>query len=280
MHGTDVKESHASSSAGPAVEAPAVEPSAEAGTTPAPVLKTWLSIKELHSLLRELGAPIYGTKDVLFRRLCEYEQIAARKKKKEDEYLESRRKELAVATEQVTPKILPGPIQPSEVERQHHMVNHLPLAPWCELCVMGRGKDDPHLRCDFSEKGEQRPVITLDFAFVRTTSASGETEQQYATTLVAVDADLFFVKVIGKETTDHSATQLIKFYEGFFHKHVRLRCDGEPATVALANNVKNMAGDFVKFETTPKHSSASNPAVRAIQAVEEQSRTIRADCQQ
>ena len=35
MDGTDVKEPHSSSSSGPAVE-----PSAEAGTTPAPVLKT------------------------------------------------------------------------------------------------------------------------------------------------------------------------------------------------------------------------------------------------
>ena len=224
--------------------------------------------------------PIYGAKDVLFRRLCEKEQIAAKKKKKEEEYLESRRKELAVATAPVTPKILLGPIQPSEVVREHHMVDHLPPAPWCELCVMGRGKDDPHLRCDLGEKGEQLPVIAFDFAFVKTTSASGETEQKYATTLVAVDADLFFVKVIlllGKETTDYSATGLIKFIEGFFHKHVRLRCDGEP--VALANKMKNMAGDLVKFETTPKHSSASNPAERAIQAVEEQSWTIRADCQ-
>ena len=75
MEGVDIKESHASSSAGPAVET-----SDEAGTTPALVLKTWSSIKELHSRIRELGAPIYGTKDVLFRRLCEYEQIAARKK--------------------------------------------------------------------------------------------------------------------------------------------------------------------------------------------------------
>ena len=79
MDVTDIKESHASSSAGPAVE-----PSAEAGTTPAPVLITWSSIRELHSRLRELGAPIYGTKDVLFRRLCEYEQIAARKKKEDE----------------------------------------------------------------------------------------------------------------------------------------------------------------------------------------------------
>ena len=39
MDGVDVKESHSSSSSGPAVEATAVEPAAEAGTTPAPVLK-------------------------------------------------------------------------------------------------------------------------------------------------------------------------------------------------------------------------------------------------
>ena len=147
---------------------------------------------------------------------------------------------------------------------------------------MGRGKDDPHLRGDLREKGEQLPVIASDFAFVKTTSASRETEQKYATTLVAVDADLFFVKAIfllGKETTDYSATGLIEFIEGFFHKHVRLRCDGEPATVALANKVKNLAGDLVNFDTTPKHSSASNPAERAMHAVEEQVRTIRADCQ-
>ena len=49
--------------------------------------------------------------------------------------------------------------------------------------------------------------------------------------------------------------------------------------MALANKVTNMAGDLVKFETTPKHSSASNTAERAIQAVDEHSRAIRADCQ-
>ena len=136
MEGVGINESHASSSADPAVEL-----SAEVTSTPEAVFKTWSSITELHSWLRELGAPIYGTKDVLFRRLCEYEQIAARKKR-EEEYLETRRKELPVATEPVTPKILPGPIQPSEVEREHHTVKHLPPAPWCELCVMGRGKDD------------------------------------------------------------------------------------------------------------------------------------------
>ena len=36
------------------------------GATPAPELKTWSSIKELHSPLRELGASFCGTKVVLF----------------------------------------------------------------------------------------------------------------------------------------------------------------------------------------------------------------------
>ena len=55
-----------------------------------------------------------------------------------------------------------------------------------------RGKDDPHLRSDLREQGEQLLVIAFDFGFVKTTSACGETGQKYATTLVAVDADLLF----------------------------------------------------------------------------------------
>ena len=181
----NVKQSHASSSAG-SISWRAISWSTDGTCTCA---KNVVNHQRVTSNLRELGAPIYGTTVVLFRRLCEYEQVAARKKK-EEEYLENKRK---VATQPVTRKILTGPAQPSEVERQHHMVNHLPPAPWCELCVMGRGKDDPRLRSDLREQREQLPVIAFDFGFVKTTSASGETRQKYATTLVAVDADLFFL---------------------------------------------------------------------------------------
>ena len=90
--------------------------------------------------------------------------------------------------------------------------------------------------------------------------------------LVAVEVDMLFVKVIpvlGKKTTDEFAIGLIELFVSFFHKHEQLMFDGEPATVALTNS-ENMARDLVKFKTTPKHSSASNLAVRGIQAVEEQ----------
>ena len=52
----------------------------------------------------------------------------------------------------------------------------------------------------------------FDFGFVKTTSAGGERAQKSAATLVAVDADLFFVKfvpMLGKETTDYSFSGLI-----------------------------------------------------------------------
>ena len=62
MEDVSVKESQASWSA-----ESAVEPSAGVPTTPAPVVRTWSTIKELHSWLRELGAPSYGTKDVIFQ---------------------------------------------------------------------------------------------------------------------------------------------------------------------------------------------------------------------
>ena len=46
--------------------------------TTAPVLKSWSSMKELHARLRELGAPIYGTKAVLFWELCDWEHKTAK----------------------------------------------------------------------------------------------------------------------------------------------------------------------------------------------------------
>ena len=61
MTAWDDQDLHASSSSEPVPE-----------VTTAQMLKSWSSIKELHARLRELGAPIYGTKDVLFRRLCEW----------------------------------------------------------------------------------------------------------------------------------------------------------------------------------------------------------------
>ena len=66
----DDHELHASSSSEPMPD-----------VTTAPVLKSWSSVEELQARLRELGAPIHGTKNVLSRRLCEWEQNADRRRR-------------------------------------------------------------------------------------------------------------------------------------------------------------------------------------------------------
>ncbi len=36
------------------------------------------------------------------------------------------------------------PTEPSAAERASHMLTHCPVAPWCEVCIAGRGVSDPH----------------------------------------------------------------------------------------------------------------------------------------
>ena len=76
MDGVDIKDSYASLSADP------VEASAEAGTTPAPVLKTLSSIEELHSRLRELGPRFAGRRTCSFDGCANLNRLQPRKRRK------------------------------------------------------------------------------------------------------------------------------------------------------------------------------------------------------
>ena len=50
-------------------------------------------------------------------------------------------------TDPVAPPMSVGrrqPNEPTETERLAHNRTHIPFADWCESCVRGRGRDDPH----------------------------------------------------------------------------------------------------------------------------------------
>ena len=50
-------------------------------------------------------------------------------------------------TDPVAPPMSVGrrqPNEPTEAERLAHNRTHIPFADWCESCVRGRGRDDPH----------------------------------------------------------------------------------------------------------------------------------------
>ena len=53
---------------------------------------------------------------------------------------------------------------PEEVER--HMVKHIPFREWCQNCVAGKSKTDPHLKGGKDEKAI--PKISLDYMYMTT----------------------------------------------------------------------------------------------------------------
>ena len=70
------------------------------------------------------------------------------------------------AEESVIPRVAKQPCKPTPEEVAEHMATHLPYRDWCEICVQGRGQEDPHIgKHDDGPPGV--PVIGWDYAFPR-----------------------------------------------------------------------------------------------------------------
>jgi hypothetical protein len=63
------------------------------------------------------------------------------------------------------------PKKPSKEEVEEHWKTHLPYRNWCEVCVRGRGKEDPHRK---SGEGSGLPEVHLDFCFIGDEREPGE----------------------------------------------------------------------------------------------------------
>ena len=110
-----------------------------------PFLRSWSPILDMQNRCKELGAATYGSKDVMWKRLVEYE-LVRQNKERERTMLEARREELALMVDPVAPKLLAGPAAPTDEERRIHEATHLPPQPWCEWCVLGRGAATQHAK--------------------------------------------------------------------------------------------------------------------------------------
>ena len=68
-------------------------------------------------------------------------------------------------TDPVAPPMSVGrrqPNEPTEAERLAHNRTHIPFADWCESCVRGRGRDDPHRARQDHVEGKPIPVAQCD----------------------------------------------------------------------------------------------------------------------
>ena len=120
-------------------------------------------------------------------------------------------------------------------------------------------------------------VVAFDFCFIKT---SGIVRRRRAACLVLLDVDMGYMKAVpaaGKTVTDYLIEGGKRFIEQFFRRRVRLRCDGEPTTLAYGARLKELHPDSVVLERTPRHDSQANPAERAIRTLEEEVQVLSLD---
>ena len=56
------------------------------------------------------------------------------------------------------------PVEPSDEVRAQRNLTHQPFAPWCEVCVSNRGRQDSHMPRPPPSSGS--PVVSFDFGYL------------------------------------------------------------------------------------------------------------------
>ena len=102
-----------------------------------------------------------GSRSKCFERLVSHMRVRERELKAAAEAVAAAQMEES-ATGAVPPLIM----VPSQEEPDRRNLTHTPYAPWCERCLMHRGRPDRHLRSGASRL-TGLPIISLDFATPR-----------------------------------------------------------------------------------------------------------------
>ena len=239
-----------------------------------PLRQSWRSPSNLlDRRLDELALPKHGTKLDKWTRLEKRENELVRERKSQaaidaalEAGLEGRLRDAAIQ--------MSDPREPSSTEKEVHELTHLLPQPWCERCVKGRGMENPHKRVTIERAESTLHVIAVDFCFIKTSGiAPGVTADEGATCLVLLDVDTGYMKAVpaaGRTVTDCLIEGGKRFVEQFFQRRVRLRCAGEPATLAYGGKLKELLAESVVLERTLRHDSRRNPSERAVRTLEEQ----------
>ena len=132
---------------------------------PARTLNENSPVELMMARLRELGAPIYGTKREKWARILRAEAEIAR----EEEIarlLSERQVRRRDGGGVYVPTLLPAPRAPSDLERFTHELSHCPPEAWCEFCVMGTMACRPHRASTLEDRERSRPEVQMDYMFL------------------------------------------------------------------------------------------------------------------
>ena len=109
---------------------------------------------------------------------------------------------------------VPKPSTDEEV--QTHNLTHEPYQQWCELCVMHRGRQDPHVKSLHEHSGHS--VLSYDFLFC--SRMPGEDDKQ--TCLVLHDRDKHVIPTLqkGGKSLQYLVTEFVRFITHTQHKEL------------------------------------------------------------
>ena len=155
-----------------------------------PVLSAWSPVAALRDRFKTVNGPTYGTKDELWKRLCEYE-ARAEQQLRERQWIEARKNELIQGAKPHEGEILDGPSKPEDpMDIERHDVTHIPPMPWCLACRLGKGRDASHFRSPAVREAAQ---IEIDSCFLHDDAAAYDVAEPvpetWATILCAVDVE-------------------------------------------------------------------------------------------
>ena len=115
------------------------------------VLTAETNLRTLRAACQSLQVGKSGSRATVFKRLVErlrQMKVAA---------------SAAVHAESIPEVIVPSqPAEPTPEARRQHESTHLPYAPWCEVCVAHKARDNAHHPTD---PAERIPTISFDFGF-------------------------------------------------------------------------------------------------------------------
>ena len=182
--------------------------------------------------------------------------------------------------EQVTlpTRALKSPGQPSVEERAAHEVHHLPCRPLCPECVEARGADDPHHRQPALDE-VATPKVMFDIFFVgpdemakrykivdgcfslrdKERLLSSQEMDQTIAVLDLIDSKTNAQGTLfaNKELDEYKVNNIVAMLDHWDHTTVILQTDQEPATMSIANAVRDRRAKSTIVRGSPAYSKQS-----------------------
>eukprot|EP00434_Breviolum_minutum_P036168 symbB.v1.2.032038.t1/scaffold3793.1/size50245/2 len=229
-------------------------------------------VEDMRARLRELGWPVHGVKQDVFRRLQAAEKEERKRLQKEREArddIAARHDDLVRGAHEV-----PKPPMPTAKEVARHNLTHLPSATWCEHCVRGKGKEAAHFR----RPEKERAVVQMDFSYLKA-DGSEAVEDPAEVVLTVVDCQTGLCHAMSLPAKNFEKNYVVKTIKEFVaqlgHSSLAIRTDGEPMIVQLAEAVRDELTQHgwkgttlrVTTERTPRYSPQSLGSVGAAQSM-------------